>query len=284
MPDTHKKTRLSVTFLIVAGAVSSSISQNYTDSEVLASAIAKGKLAANYWTTGSGVNPSTTDYYADICSFYGACMFGDAIGDSTYYKNINNRYNRTTAIKTTDIDVNSCGILPLHLYLHSKKDQHLKLGTDAAKANMQKNGYVRNAIDDTYMTGSLHIQAYRATKDTANLNFFANYLSTYMKNLQQNNGLYWHHRDLAHQFWGRGNGWGAASSAEILQVLPQGHPKYETILNGYKKHMKGLIDVQLQWDLASVARKYKQQELGRDIRKFNVCFCNLHRSPTWNSG
>jgi unsaturated rhamnogalacturonyl hydrolase len=246
MSDTHRLIRLPVFVLIITGAVSISISQNYTDAEVLASAIAKGKLAANYWTTGSGVNPSSTDYYADICSFYGACMFGDATGDSTYYKSINNRYNRTQAIKATDIDVNSCGILPLHLYIHNKKEQQLKLGIDAAKANMQKNGYVRNAIDDTYMTGSLHIQAFRATKDSVYLNFFADYLSMYMKNLQQNNGLYWHHKDLAHQFWGRGNGWGAVSSAEMLQTLPSGHPKYQTILTYYKKHMKGLIDVQLQ--------------------------------------
>ena len=66
-----------------------------------------------------------------------------------------------------------------------------------------------------------------------------------MKNLQQSNGLYWHHGDLSHQFWGRGNGWGAASSAEMMQELPQDHAKYNDALAAYKKHMKGLIDVQL---------------------------------------
>lgn len=246
MSDTHRKIRLPVSLLIITCTVSFSISQNYSNEEVLASAIAKGKLAANYWIKESGKNPGSTDYYAEICSYYGACIFGDATGDSSFYKQINSSYNRTQPIKTTDIDVNSCGILPLHLYLHNKKEQHLKLGIDAAKGNMAKNGYVRNAIDDTYMTGSLHIQAYRATDDTIYLNFFADYLSSYMKNLQQSNGLYWHHKDLAHQFWGRGNGWGAASSAEMLQVLPKTHPRYDTILSYYKKHMKGLIDFQLQ--------------------------------------
>jgi rhamnogalacturonyl hydrolase YesR len=246
MSGTHRRIRLPVSLLLITGTFSFSISQNYTNEEVLASAIAKGKQAANYWTTGSGINPSTTNYYADICSFYGACILGDAISDSTYYKNINNRYNRTQVIKTSNIDTNSCGILPLHLYLHNQNEQQLKLGIDAAKGNIQMKGHIRNAIDDTYMTGSLHVQAYRATKDTVYLNFFADYLSSYMKNLQQSNGLYWHHKDLAHQFWGRGNGWGAASSAEILQVLPTTHPKYDTILSYYKKHMQGLIDVQLQ--------------------------------------
>ncbi|MCX7726371.1 MAG: glycoside hydrolase family 88 protein, partial [Chitinispirillaceae bacterium] len=78
------------------------------------------------------------------------------------------------------------------------------------------------------------------------LNFFADYLVTYMKNLQQENGLYWHHKDLAHQFWGRGNGWGAASTSELIQVLPKEHPKYNDVITGYKKQMKGLIDVQLK--------------------------------------
>ncbi len=221
----------------------------YTDEEVLQSAIAKGKLAADYWVNRSGVNPSTTNYYADICAFYGACIFGDALDDSTYYRAINNKYNRTQAIKTDNIDNNSCGILPLHLYLHNKKEQQLKLGVDAAKANMLKDGYPRNAIDDTYMTGSLLIQAYRATEDTEYLDFFAEYLTSYMQNLQQGNGLYWHHKELSHQFWGRGNGWGAASSAELLQVIPEDHEKYGAFIEGYRKHMKGLIDAQLNSDM-----------------------------------
>jgi len=103
MSGTHRRIRLPVSLLLITGTFSFSISQNYTNEEVLASAIAKGKQAANYWTTGSGINPSTTNYYADICSFYGACILGDAISDSTYYKNINNRYNRTQVIKTSNI-------------------------------------------------------------------------------------------------------------------------------------------------------------------------------------
>ena len=142
-----------------------------SDEDVEKSAREKGKLAAEYWVKRSGINPSTTDYYADICSFYGACLFGDETKDSSFFKEINNRYNRTNAIKTDNIDNSSCGILPLHLYLHNNKDQQLKLGTDAANTNIQKNGFFRNAIDDTYMTGSLLIQAYKATDDTKYLDF-----------------------------------------------------------------------------------------------------------------
>ncbi|MCX7726156.1 MAG: hypothetical protein N2053_04845, partial [Chitinispirillaceae bacterium] len=47
--------------------------QDYTDEEVLKAATEKGKLAANYWVKNSGKDPGTTDYYAEICAFYGAC-------------------------------------------------------------------------------------------------------------------------------------------------------------------------------------------------------------------
>lgn len=214
-----------------------------TDEEVLTSAKEKGKLVADYWLKRSGAKTSS-DYYADICSYYGVCILGDAMTDSSFFKEINKNYNRTSPIKTDNIDNNSCGILPLHLYLHNGNANHLKLGTDAANANINKGGHVRNAIDDTYMTGSLMIQAYRATSDTKYLDFCADYLTNYMKNLQQSNGLYWHHKDLSKQFWGRGNGWGAACAAELIQVLPENHKKYQDAINGYKKHMKGLIDVQ----------------------------------------
>lgn len=214
------------------------------DESVLKSAIEKGKLAAEYWVKRSGVNPSTTDYYADICSFYGACLFGDVNKDSSFYRDINSRYTRTNAIKTDNIDNNSCGILPLHLYLHNKKQVHLQLGTNAANTNMQKNGHFRNAVDDTYMTGSLLIQAYRATDKASYLDFCVDFILKYMSNLLQSNGLYWHHGDISKQFWGRGNGWGAASVAELIQVIPESHPKYAQVIAGYKKHMEGLIKIQ----------------------------------------
>jgi hypothetical protein len=42
------------------------------------------------------------------------------------------------------------------------------------------------------MTGSLMVQAYRATGDTSYLNFFADYLLNHTCKLQQFNDFYWH--------------------------------------------------------------------------------------------
>lgn len=204
-----------------------------------------GNRAVEFYTQSSGKTPHS-DYYADICAFYGACIFGDAIGDTSIYHGINRRYNRTIPIHTTDIDQNSCGILPLHLYLHNRNEQQLKLGTDAADSNMVKGGHFRNAIDDVYMTGSLLVQAYRATNDKKYLDFCADYSVRYINALQQSNGLYQHGANGSPQPWGRGNGWAAAGNAELLQVLPKDHENYEVVVSAFKNHMKGLIDVQLE--------------------------------------
>ncbi|MBN1603273.1 MAG: glycoside hydrolase family 88 protein [Chitinispirillaceae bacterium] len=242
----RKKLR-SLQYLIIicsTGIAAATTLNSFKEDEVYKAAIDKGNQASDWFTKRSGKTTSS-DYYADICAYYGSCIFGDATENSKIYEYINGRYTRTNPIITTDIDKNSCGILPLHLYLHNGKTQHLKLGTDAADVNISKDGHFRSAIDDMYMTGSLHVQAYRATKDKKYLDFCANYIVRYSNALQQSNGLYQHGANKSKQYWGRGNGWAAAGTAELLEILPKEHVKYNEVVNGFKKHMKGLIDVQL---------------------------------------
>ena len=214
------------------------------NSDVLASGRAKGKLVADYWVKSSGKSP-TSDYYADACSFYGSIRFGEANNDSSYYQTIYNRYkNRTNPIPTGDVDKNSAGLLPLYLFTKSRDSAMLKLGKAAADASVKAGGYKRDAIDDTYMTGSLMIQAYRATGDITYLNFCADYIVYYQgKLLQDSNGLYWHRIGSKH-FWSRGNGWGASSTTELLLELPKTHAKYTDVLAGFQKHMNGLLNAQ----------------------------------------
>ncbi len=232
-------------FIFVLFLTIFSISSAQSNGDILVSATEKGNLVADYWVNKSGASTGS-DYYADICSFYGACIFGEANKDSSYLEEINSRYTRTSPILTDNIDHNSCGILPLHLYLYSGNSNHLKLGTDAADANIQADGHFRNASDDTYMTGSLLVQAYRATEDDKYLDFCADYIVRYINSLQQSNGLYQHGANGSKQYWGRGNGWASAASAELLQVIPEDHEKYDEVVTGFKNHMKGLIDVQLE--------------------------------------
>jgi hypothetical protein len=219
------------------------IAASPTPASISASARAKGKLVADYYLA-KNVLPKNFQYY-DACSYYGACLYGAEIADTSYRKSIYDRYkkNMPGSISTGDVDKNSCAILPLHLFRLTKDSSLLRLGKASADASLKNDGYRRYAADDMYMTGSLMIQAYRATRDTAYLNFCAEYVTTYCAKLQQPSGLYWH-RVGSKWPWGRGNGWAAASCTELLQELPPGHPKYKAVLDGYKKHMAGLLTVQ----------------------------------------
>jgi len=220
--------------------------------EVLKSAKEKGKLVADDYM-GRNILPNGSFNYFEACSYYGAYLLGEAIKDTVFCKSIYNKYknNSPSSIPTGDVDKNSCGLIPLYLSKKWNDSALLKLGKAPADVVVNATGntitagktYVRMAIDDTYMVGSLMVQAFRATRDTAYLNFCALYISTYMNNLQQSTGLYWHKLD-SKNYWGRGNGWGAASSTELLQELPATHAKYAAVLDGYKKQMNGLLAVQ----------------------------------------
>jgi rhamnogalacturonyl hydrolase YesR len=235
----------AIPVLLYIAVLSIIISAAPTADELLASATAKGKLVADDYISRNILPNSSGFNYFDACSYYGACLYGIAIKDSSFYKSIYTKYksNKPGSIPTGDVDKNSSGLLPLYLGMLSKDSSLTKLGKAAADNSKQHDGYPRIAIDDTYMTGSLMVQAYRATGDTSYLNFFADYLLNYMGKLQQPNGLYWHKLD-SKNFWGRGNGWGATSSTELLLELPTTHPKYAAVLEGYKKQMTGLLAVQ----------------------------------------
>ena len=65
-------------------------------------------------------------------------------------------------------------------------------------------------------------------------------MATYFDRLQQTNGLF-HHGGGAPFYWGRGNGWMAAGSAELLRSLPVNHPQHARIFSGYRKMMAALL-------------------------------------------
>jgi unsaturated rhamnogalacturonyl hydrolase len=242
-----------VPFLLLIFDVSLDIAAP-SNNDVFTAARETGRAVADYLVKRSGIAPTSPDYF-NACSFYGACLFGAAVRDTSYCATICTQYKKSmpAAIATGNVDKNAAGILPLHLFKVTGDSSLLKLGkapadvvvkaTSSGGAINPGSPYVRTAIDDAYMVGSLMVQAYRATHDTGYLNFCATYITYYMGKLQQPGGLYWHKLD-SKNFWGRGNGWGAASVTELLQVLPAAHAKYGAVLDGYKKHMAGLLAVQ----------------------------------------
>lgn len=152
------------------------------------------------------------------------------------------------------VDYRVFGILPLEIYLQTKDERCLKIGKALADAQWEKttpDGITAEArywIDDMYMIPAVQVQAFRATNDAKYLDRAAVTMCSYLDRLQKENGLFFHGENSPF-YWGRGNGWMAAGSAELLRTLPEDHPQRGRILAGYRKMMKGLLDYQAEGGL-----------------------------------
>ena len=95
-------------------------------------------------------------------------------------------------------------------------------------------------IDDMFMITMAQAQAYRATGDRKYIDRTAREMVLYLDTLQKPNGLFYHAPECPY-YWGRGNGWMAAGSAELLRSLPADNPDRERIMKGYKLMMASLL-------------------------------------------
>jgi len=189
-------------------------------------------------------------HYAEVLAGYGAIKFTGITGDKKTLQKLITRYERVENenIQNTanHVDANVYGVLPLEIYIQNKDRKYLEQGlkfADGQWKDPQPDGLTsqtRYWIDDIYMIGCLQVQAYRATGEIIYLERAASEIDSYIQRLQQPNGLF-HHGLSAPFFWGRGNGWVAAGFAELLSVLPEKNPHYDSILTAYKKMMKTLL-------------------------------------------
>lgn len=199
--------------------------------------------------------------YPEVIAWYGALTVSRLTKD----KDLNDRLVRKfdpflsepgsqNISKSPHVDYRVFGMLPLEIYLQTKDERYLAIGRDLADAQWSAttpDGITSEArywIDDMYMIPALQVQAYRATKDAKYLDRAALTMSAYLDRLQKDNGLFFHGENSAF-YWGRGNGWMAAGSAELLLDLPEKHPQRARILEGYRKMMKGLLACQSEGGL-----------------------------------
>jgi unsaturated rhamnogalacturonyl hydrolase len=192
-------------------------------------------------------------HYAEVCTGYGAVKFAGIIKDNKTLNNLVTRYDRVINENITNtanhVDVNVYGILPLEIFIQTKDQKYLTQGLEFADGQWENplpdglTSQTRYWIDDIYMIGCLQVQAFRATGNMIYLERAASEIDSYIQKLQQPNGLFYHGIN-APFFWGRGNGWVAAGFAELLSVLPEKNPYYNSILNVYVKMMKTLLDYQ----------------------------------------
>ncbi|MES1191176.1 MAG: glycoside hydrolase family 88 protein [Steroidobacter sp.] len=214
------------------------------------------KVAVNFLNREHLLHPdNNTIHYAESVAWYGALDFADQVHDSALLVKLQQRFaplmHEDSALipPANHVDFSVFGVVPLQLYLLTADVRYRTLGLAFADAQWDRpldNGLTsqtRYWIDDMYMITALQTAAYRATHDEKYADRAAREMASYLKKLQQPNGLF-HHSLESPFFWGRGNGWVAAGMTELLRVLPERHPLHAAILRSYKKMMAALLKYQ----------------------------------------
>jgi rhamnogalacturonyl hydrolase YesR len=196
-------------------------------------------------------------HYAEACAALGALRVAERTGNKDQLDRLVDRYNILLEPDTDlisqkpHVDFRVIGIVPLQIYLESGKAEYRELGlrlADKQWEHPREDGLTAETrwwIDDMFMVGALQIQAFRASGEPQYADHAARFLVAYLRKLQQENGLFFHGPN-APLHWGRGNGWVAAALAETLSSIPESHPDYAEILNGYRKMMEALLPLQAE--------------------------------------
>lgn len=198
---------------------------------------------------------ATSVHYAEVCTAFGAARLAGLLSDKEILRQLSERYMKviTDSIENSanHVDANVYGILPLELFIQTHDSVFFRQGIELAFNQWMDplsdglTNQTRYWIDDIWMIGSLQLQAYRATEDKTYLDHAAIEITAYLEKLQRPNGLFFHGEN-APFFWGRGNGWAAAGLAELISELPENHPLYPQVAEGYKKMMSALLKYQCE--------------------------------------
>jgi len=216
--------------------------------------VAKNFLARKFqWQT----NPKRTlVIYPEVCAWYGSLTFAELARNKPLTSQLVAKYDillsseGATKISARDhVDDRVFGAAPLEIYRQTRDEKFLTAGralADAQWNNPTADGITHEArywIDDMYMITLLQVEAFRATGESKYLDRAALTMAAYLTKLQQPNGLFFHAPDSPF-YWGRGNGWVAAGLTELLQELPENHPKRKPIVESYRKMMTALLAAQ----------------------------------------
>ena len=212
--------------------------------------VADNLLGRKYSYSGAGGMD-----YPEACTALGALRLAKNLNDEPLIEKLVERYSdfivegNKFVNNIEHVDHNMRGIVPFQIYIVSGDERFKTVGLDHADRQWVKEidggltFQTRWWIDDMYMVGSLQMQAYRATGNTEYADKAARFLHAYIDKLQQANGLFYHGPKFKYH-WGRGNGWVAASMAEVLKDLPKDNPHRPAIIASYKKMMEALLKFQ----------------------------------------
>ncbi|MEO5915237.1 MAG: glycoside hydrolase family 88 protein [Luteolibacter sp.] len=225
-------------------------------------------LAMPHTNFGSPKPPSHITY-PEVCVWYGALTFAKASHNPDLTKALVARFSplfgdEAKLVPSPDhVDNTLFGGLACEIAIQSDDKRCLELGKRFADAQWQPtperstkfdaitrdridhglSWQTRFWIDDMFMITIAQAQAFRATGEARYIDRAALEMTAYLKELQEPNGLFHHASDVPF-FWGRGNGWMAAGTTELLRSLPENHPERPAILAGYRKMMATLLKTQ----------------------------------------
>lgn len=213
--------------------------------------------------------PPKTITYPEVCTWYGALTFAKESKDKKLRDQLARRFEpfwttEASMVPLPDhVDHTVFGSIPLELYMQTKEKKYLDMGLNFADKqwgppegprvkpeshvfhNMGLTWQTRLWIDDMFMITAVQAQAYRATGDKKYIERAAKEMVVYLDSLQRENGLFYHAPDVPF-FWGRGDGWMAVGTAELLRSLPENNPHRPRIMEGYKKMMASLLKYQAE--------------------------------------
>ena len=245
------KLKMVIVLLVTSGLFAAKI--NVTDQ---ASIEKYGKLVAgNLLERKCAYSGAGGMDYPEACAAIGALRFANNSNNKHLIDELVLRYAGFLAKGNKfvndieHVDHNVRGIVPFQVFLITGDENFKTVGLDHADRQWVKEidggltFQTRWWIDDMYMVGSLQMQAYRATGNPEYADKAARFLHAYIDRLQQPNGLFFHGPKFKYH-WGRGNGWVAASMAEVLKDLPKDNPHRPAIIASYKKMMASLLKYQ----------------------------------------
>lgn len=205
--------------------------------------------------------------YPEVCAWYGALKFSQGSKDKKLKQALVARFepffgSEANMVPVPDhVDYCVFGSIPLELYMETKEQRYLDMGKNIAdkqwgppegpRVKPESQGFydkgytwqTRLWIDDMFMITAVQAQAFRATGDRKYIDRAAREMVMYLDSLQRDNGLFYHAPDVPF-FWGRGDGWMAAGTAELLRSVPADNPDRPRIMEGYQKMMASLLKYQ----------------------------------------
>jgi rhamnogalacturonyl hydrolase YesR len=189
------------------------------------------------------------DKYESFFVDFGVLKFAQETNNPALKNKVIENYDKflkSNTLTPGHVDKNACGILGFEIYLQTHDPAYLEIPLSLADdewLNPRDDGltkYSRFWTDDMFMVAVLQIQAYKATGKSIYLDRAIIQLLAYADKLQQQNGLFQHTTKIP-VFWGRANGWAASAMTITLQNMSKEHPKYDTLMNIYKKLMNGIL-------------------------------------------